>query len=566
MKRFVENFQTLDGILNILNEYTPSEIQGITSQILEKEFAELTELQVECLGAHKDKVEYTVLLNKEVQQKNLCTAIAAFKDEKSKRVIRGILRYWLVPDYFFLQEAICEAGQEEDTCFDKVLEYSTIEDIITASQAIYSISYGTKVVFHFKNFFEDFCIAIVLINCLRPDLYYELKMTSLYDVKLEGYSLKRKYRKIPDRKLRLLCIAKHPGEWTNVQLLKDKGLIPYLMYKNHNMNSVMAGIDTGDYPYLKSYVNGLTMDFLPNGEKETKFSYIKEHALDTDVLIVDSIYPINENIIKIYKQENPKGIVYMGLDANSQWMERIYFMRQEFYEMMSNVDVAATSCRAMQKHLNIKWPWNIEYIPNGYFHPWIRLEQIPYKRKEKIILTVSRLGTPQKDTVTMLEAFAIASKTMPDWKLRLVGSIEEKFLSYIDDFFARNPVLKNKIEFAGRIDDKMKLFEEYKKAAVFTLTSKSEGGAPNVIAEALHCSCAIATTRIDAWEDCIDSGRCGMACAVGDVNAVADMYINMVSDEERLKRMCERSFFYAEENYNMEKITSRIYESLLEVV
>lgn len=56
-----------------------------------------------------------------------------------------------------------------------------------------------------------------------------------------------------------------PG-WTNVELTKDCGLIPYLLYKNYNMAVTMVSTKRGEYPYLNTYVKGLQMDFLSTGD------------------------------------------------------------------------------------------------------------------------------------------------------------------------------------------------------------------------------------------------------------------------------------------------------------
>ena len=564
MKRFVDNFKSIYGIVETLDSYTVSGILDIASQIFERESTELANEQVECMGTNEETAPYSVVLKELVKNKNLSEVISVFEDEASLELIYGILRYWLLPEPSFIP--VNDGTEGDDECFDKILVYTSVEGLLVSATEIHSLAYGAKLVFEFGNLFEDLFTVAVLVHNLRPDLTLRLRMQGVRNINIEGYRLKKKRRKLPDKKLHLLCMAKAPGEWTNVQLLKDKGLIPYMLYKNHGMDSVMVGVDNGDYPYLKTYVNGLKMDFLPDGDEETKCTYLTTHAIDTDILIVDGIYPINIRLVKIFKELNPKGLVYMGLDANGFWMERIDIMDEGNYALMSQVDVIATSGRSLQRHLNEKWPWNIEYVPNGYFHPWIEVGEAPYLHKDKVMLTVGRLGTDQKDTRTMLEAFALAADGIPEWKLRLVGSMEEEFLDYVEDFYQMYPGLKNRVEFVGRIVDKKSLYEEYMKAAIFTLTSQAEGGTPNVIAEALHCGCAIAVTKIDAWEDCVDKGRCGMACEIGDVEAVADMYVSMDSDEKKLDCMCRRAFAYAKENYDMEKIANRVYESLLEVM
>ena len=349
--------------------------------------------------------------------------------------------------------------------------------------------------------------------------------------------------------------------WSNVELTKDCGYIPFLLHKNHGMNVTMVGANTEPYPYLDTYVKGLNMEFLNEGSVEEKTDYIIQHAAEIDLLMLRGPYPHNFLPAIEYKRVNPKGKIYIGLDANSHWTDRILWNDPTFIQFMNCCDVIATSCRAMQKHLNEKWPWKIEYIPNGYYNYGITRPAPDFAKKENTILTVARLGTPQKCTDVLLNAFAFIADRLPDWKLKLVGSINPVFETYIKTFFEHYPQLASRIEFTGVISDKEQLFEEYQKAKIFALPSFFEGGTPNVIAEALTAGCATAVTKFDAWEDAIDDGRCGMACNIGDVNGFADILFALCTHPD-LPQLSQNAYDYAMRNYNMETIVSKLHEML----
>lgn len=142
--------------------------------------------------------------------------------------------------------------------------------------------------------------------------------------------------------------------WHNVELAKDCGLIPFLLYKNHGMDVTMVGAKLEDYPYAETIVKGLKMEFLESGSLEEKISYIEKNAKDIDLFIVRGAYDINVLPAISYKQRNPNGKIYVGLDANSHWMDRIRWDRDIYIKFMECCDVIATSCRSMQKHLNEK--------------------------------------------------------------------------------------------------------------------------------------------------------------------------------------------------------------------
>ena len=404
----------------------------------------------------------------------------------------------------------------------------------------------------------------LLIYEINPDykLYFrhynpnQNRQTVLYAIPQNEDSAKE----IKKKRKKAVAFPYREG-WSNVELTKDCGLIPFLLYKNHGFDVTMVSADWGEYTYLDTYVKGLKMEFLPTGSVEEKIKYLEKNSKDIDCLILRGAYDINIGYAIVYKQINPSGKIYVGLDANSGWMDRIIWDRPKFIAFMDCCDVIATSCKALQKHLNEKWPWKIEYIPNGYYDYGVPKLKPDFEAKENVILTVSRLGTSQKATDVLMEAFAMIADKIPDWKLRLVGSVEKEFEPYIEEYYNRYAKLRDRVQFVGSIADKNKLFDEYLKAKIFTLTSTYEGGTPNVVAEALTAGCVMAVTRFDAWEDAIDSGRCGMSAEINNVAEIADMLLQLCTTSD-LKVFSENAYDYARRNYDMESIVSKLHEML----
>ena len=101
------------------------------------------------------------------------------------------------------------------------------------------------------------------------------------------------------------------------------------------------------------------------------------------------------------------------------------------------------------------------------------------------------------------------------------------------------------------------LYETYRRAKIFALSSTYEGGA-NVIAEALFAGNAMAVTKIDEYSDAIGNGRCGLASEIGDVDGFADSLLQLCRSE-RLDEICREAYAYAQEVYDMERIAARLY-------
>lgn len=57
-------------------------------------------------------------------------------------------------------------------------------------------------------------------------------------------------------------MAPYERGWSNVELVKDCGLIPYIMHKNYGYEVSMVGADGGPYPYHEKYTKGVKMENL----------------------------------------------------------------------------------------------------------------------------------------------------------------------------------------------------------------------------------------------------------------------------------------------------------------
>lgn len=405
------------------------------------------------------------------------------------------------------------------------------------------------------------------IDSLYPNYQFYLRHyeksqnweTVLYAIPIkENRKKERNLKKEKEKKV--VAVAPMTG-WYNVLLTKDCGLIPYLFYKNHQCEVSMLGAKVEECSYLDSYVKGLKMEFLSTGSEEEKVNYIEKHAAEMDAVILNGAYPSNFNVAKVYKKFHPKGRIYLGLDANSFWMDRIFWKEENFLSFMDCCDVIAVAGRAMQKHLNEKWRWKIEYIPNGYY-PFAGFFQKPiFKEKENIILTVGRLGTEQKATEILMEAFALIAEEIPEYQLHLVGSVEGTFQNYIKNYQEQYPQLKERIILTGTIYEKERLVQEYRRAKIFALPSRWEGGTPNVIAEALSAGCVTAVTKFDEWRDATDQEQCGMAAEIDDRDGFAQILL-LLCKRNDLSVLSDHAYQYAKRNYDMERIVAKINELL----
>ena len=335
-----------------------------------------------------------------------------------------------------------------------------------------------------------------------------------------------------------------------------------MLHKNFGYKAVMVGENTGDYPYLER-LPGLEMDFIPNSNGDLEVfvlnsvNYINQNYQKIDILIMRGLYPATCIILQTYKQKRPDGKVYLYLDANKYWMDNIQWEEPLVFNTLALSDVISTSCYKMTEYLNKKWPpFIVEHIPNGFFNasgkPIIKYV------KENIILTVSRIGTSQKANNILLLAFAMVANNIPNWKVHLAGPVEAKFSEFTEPYFKNFPQLKKRVKFLGNITDKGKLYAEYAKSKIFALTSVMEGGAPNVVAEALFHGCYTITSDVDAANDITDNEKCGRIFSINDHNALSKILLKVCTNKKLLQEAPQKSVEFAKSHYDWDLLINRI--------
>jgi len=325
--------------------------------------------------------------------------------------------------------------------------------------------------------------------------------------------------------------------WDNVELMKDCGLVGYMLSQEINATPVMFfGTKPEDYPYL-SILPQMEMIYNDSDPElaDAYIEHLKSSYKEMDILLFYGMYTHSVGYLNKYRNLRPDGKVYCGLDMNSFWMETTPWNSKPARGFAKQCDIIATSCRQMRDALNrrpdVHFP--CRWFTNGFYNPTGVPVIADPELKENVILTVGRIGTYQKNNEELLTAFAAASGVLEGWSLRFVGTIEPEFHSYIDNYFIEHPYLKDKVIFTGPIADKVELYNEYAKAKVFALTSRQEGGTPNVYAEALHHGCKFVASDFDAADDITNYGQLGAKYRLGDIDALHNALIEVCSGADK---------------------------------
>ena len=343
-------------------------------------------------------------------------------------------------------------------------------------------------------------------------------------------------------------------DYINAFLTKDVGIIPAVMQSSFGYkSSILTMKNDRQYPDNKKYNLNLDIDFYENEDELIKY------LESVDILMLIGIYPFNLDIIEKYKNIKPDGKIYMKLDANIHWMTRLNgSMNEDILSTLNKVDLISVESRSLQYYINATWNLFVEFIPNGYYD-FVEDEDINYEDKENIIIFVGRVGTPEKANHILLEAFRDVHSQIRDWKLELVGNVDESFLPYLNQYM-NDESIKDKVILKGQLD-KIQLKEEYKKAKVFCLTSPCESCA-NVFSESISNGCYLISSNVDGAIDIMDYGRYGRLFPINDSRALGDLLIKICNDDKLLRKTCELSQRYAKNNLKWINLCKNIYDKL----
>lgn len=378
----------------------------------------------------------------------------------------------------------------------------------------------------------------------------------------------------------------------NVELVKDVGMIPYMLgIEGYYDTKLVTCAHSEHYEYLDNEVKGLKVEFIKkihNNILLSELKYLFQNAKKIDIL---NLYHLKLSCgleMIIYKILNPKGKCYLKLDidyrffeksaANTWWKKRLY------KKMIQKADFCSAEsskiCKVVENYSNKK----IFYVPNGYYENDY-LEKIEkrdilngYLKEEAqkdfvlklnqyrqnyngILLTVGRLGTEQKNNELLLEAFAKSCEKQ-NFALFMVGTIENKFKNFLEDYFCRYPYLKERIFFIGHIKDKRILNYIYKISDIFVLTSRWEGF-PLVIPEAMKNGCyLILTDSIYPAFDIIKNDTIGQIVKTEDKEQLGNLLPKLYENLKEIRFLSDGIEEYCKENYEWKVICKKIYEKL----
>lgn len=355
--------------------------------------------------------------------------------------------------------------------------------------------------------------------------------------------------------------------WENVELMKDKCLTGYMLGKELNATNYQYFCDEKQSYLLAEDLTGLELIFAEKTNEEVYESHLKTHYPDMDVLILHGLHDQTMGFLEQYRKLRPDGKVYCALDLNSHWMAKIPWKSKKVQNFFHACDVVTTSCTSLRDKLNGNPDVNFicGFIPNGFYNPTEIPIEISAKKKENTILTVGRIGSLQKNHMELVLGFAGVAHLLPSWKLKLVGTVEDSFLEFLDMIYKEIPSLRKQIQVLGPIMDKNLLYREYGKAKIFALSSQLEGGSPNVFAEALFHGCKFVTSDIDAADDMTNFGTLGEVYPRGKEQELGKKLLKLCQERgnSQGEEHIQKALAYGDKEFTWERNAKKIAYMLI---
>lgn len=356
-------------------------------------------------------------------------------------------------------------------------------------------------------------------------------------------------------------------ECRNIELVKDVGQIPYVLNKEHKDidATIVASCISKEGPYLGN-IRGFKIIHYPLIFKNyslTGLIYLLFHSNEIDWLSLHHAGRRSYYWTRLFKFLNPKGKVYLKLDMdfrscdmydNNEWERRL------FHKNTKVADLITVETDAVKKRIQQYSSRDIKLLGNGYCDSG---EEIDISRARKnSFITVGRLGTKQKATEVLLEAFAISAKEH-DWNLILVGSVEKEFDDYFSSYFAKNPDMSNRVFLKGEIKDRNELYKEYCQAKVFLLPSRWESWGL-VIGEALACGLRVVVSDlVPPMYEMTNYEKFGQIVPADDIYALAGAMVNETKRQYSCEEITNISQ-YAKSMFSWSNICDILYGYLME--
>ncbi|PWM76641.1 MAG: hypothetical protein DBY32_10980 [Phascolarctobacterium sp.] len=363
---------------------------------------------------------------------------------------------------------------------------------------------------------------------------------------------------------------------SEVHLYKDVGGIPYALAKYCGWQATFAYNDANGIICNKDYEKYVKLDRIrfPKILEKLKLRYIKYfqvikyvylNARKYDVINFYHCHRFINFLCWLAKKRNPNIITYVKLDMGRAGLEK-ELKRHKNSGGVKRWRWTDLFTVETNKYVNLlnkldKFDGKVKYLPNGFFSDLVDIDLSNIK-KEKIILTVGRLGTYQKNTELLIESLIEIEQQLDEWKIYLVGPMTECFKDWLNEKLIGHESLKEKIVITGNIKDKKVLYKIYAKSSVFVLPSRYESWGI-VLSEAMFFrNYSIVMNCCDAFNEVINANKEELGKIVDNREQFIHTLSNIINNDVDYIKIGEKASIIINMFFNWNVVIKKLEEYL----
>lgn len=377
-------------------------------------------------------------------------------------------------------------------------------------------------------------------------------------------------------KKKKICHIRFNASDTPARAFQDCGMFLYTLAKDFNWESTYVFYKTRPQEtewnqtflrYVRPVCLGETDDLDYKKQVSLAKKFIQEHIHEYDAIMLFHYGSTAWKLAKLCKKYNPNVVVYIKLDMGIGGFNHFcnngpfQFIKNWFEKIKSSyVDIFTVETKSYYEELKKTSVFKnrIEYLPNGVSLIDIDVDGIDALPKENSIVTIGRLGIPEKNSPLLLRVIEkMPESLVKQWKFLLIGPSTQEFIEEVHNFKVSNPNIADSIIMVGPVTDRNELYTYGRKAKIICMTSLSESTCISTLESMYFGAYPIITNYSDFVMDTTNKGTCGIIVENGNADELAQQLINAMKNDNLLIN-CNKSQDYARSAFNYRELSYKL--------
>ena len=377
-------------------------------------------------------------------------------------------------------------------------------------------------------------------------------------------------------KKKKICHIRFNASDTPARAFQDCGMFLYTLAKDFNWESTYVFYKTRPeetqwnqtfLKYVRPVCLGETDDLDYKKQVSLAKKFIQEHIHEYDAIMLFHYGSTAWKLAKFCKKYNSNVVVYIKLDMGIGGFN--HFCNNGPFQNLKNwfekfkssyVDIFTVETKSYYEELKKTSVFKnrIEYLPNGVSLIDIDVDGIDALPKENSIVTIGRLGIPEKNSPLLLRVIEkMPESLVKQWKFLLIGPSTQEFIEEVHNFKVSNPNISDSIIMVGPVTDRNELYTYGRKAKIICMTSLSESTCISTLESMYFGAYPIITNYSDFVMDTTNKGTCGIIVENGNADELAQQLINAMKNDNLLIN-CNKSQDYARSAFNYRELSYKL--------